>query len=135
MQRAYDTACRGAAAMGRDLLAARNYKAWLQEVGCKSRFSGLPDNKADTKRGCLLTCWALVVDVEERVFMMPINPWPDHPQLRLVGSYWLRNTMDGIHGVGYKMFRAAGLSGTDIENLVQETKHQLPHRNNRSYTP
>lgn len=67
--------------------------------------------------------------------MMPTNPWPDHPQLRLVGSYWLRNMTDGIRGVGYKMFRAAGLSEVDIENLVQETQRELPHPNNHSYNP
>lgn len=124
--------------MGRDIRAARNYKAWLQEVGCKFRLTGLStalDDSAETKRGCWLTLRVLVVDVEERVFMMPINPWPDHPQLRLVGSYWLRNIIDGIRGVGFKMFRAAGLSETDIKNLVEEAQRQVPHRNNHSYTP
>ena len=38
------------------------------------------------------------VDVQERVFMIPLNAWPEEPFLKDIGTRWLENLKHGLTG-------------------------------------
>ncbi|KAH8662497.1 S-adenosyl-L-methionine-dependent methyltransferase [Xylariales sp. PMI_506] len=98
---------RGAAAAGRDLTCVRNYKQWLEEIG--------------------------FVQVTERKFLFTIGEWSSDPKLKLVGRYCLQNTLEGLHGVGWKMLRLAGMSGDEIEDLIDQCRVELRDPRNHVY--
>lgn len=56
------------------------------------------------------------VDVEERVFKMPMNGWPKDPQLKEIGRMWERNFMQGLSGFSLTLFnRAYGRTPEETE--------------------
>lgn len=77
--------------------------------------------------------WYLVVDIVERKVKVPIGPWDSDPRLRRIGTYMLRNLMDGAHGFAWKMLRAYGLAPTDIDSLILEVKQEARRRENHPY--
>jgi hypothetical protein len=62
------------------------------------------------------------VDVQQRVFKLPINGWPEDPRLKQLGLMWAENLLDGIAGFSYQLFhKAFGRSIAEIEvreNLI-----------------
>jgi hypothetical protein len=147
----------GAAIMGRDVMVPSKYRAWMAEEGCKSiffielgSFSSLKHirpreiriwsvshvgntiiNRGRTLR--FKTDMELVVDIVERKVKVPIGPWDSDPRLRRIGTYMLRNLMDGARGFAWKMLRACGLAPTDIESLILEVKQEARRRENHPY--
>ncbi|KAK8111715.1 uncharacterized protein PG998_008172 [Apiospora kogelbergensis] len=132
--RRYFHACqKGALTVGRDILSPKNYKTWLEETGCNFRYTSL------TLFMCHLTylltlCFKIkVVDVHERILLLPFSPWHPHPLLKEVGEYFLRNSYEGARGFGWKMLRASGLSVEQTEALVAEVRKEALDRDNHSY--
>ncbi|KAK8031344.1 S-adenosyl-L-methionine-dependent methyltransferase [Apiospora arundinis] len=107
VQRYFYACQKGALAVGRDILCPKNYKEWLEETG--------------------------FVDVHERILLIPLSPWHDHPVLKEVGVYFLRNAYEGARGFGWKMLRASGLSVEQTESLVAELRKEVLDRDNHSY--
>ncbi|KAF3008195.1 hypothetical protein E8E14_008223 [Neopestalotiopsis sp. 37M] len=97
----------GAASAGRDILVPQKYKQWLEEVG--------------------------FVDVQERPFIWPLNPWPQDKKHKEVGLWELRNLLDGLRGMGWKLLTQAGYSSEEIETLVKESHEYLRDCRNHPY--
>ncbi|ETS81475.1 hypothetical protein PFICI_06477 [Pestalotiopsis fici W106-1] len=97
----------GAASVGRDILVPQKYKQWLEETG--------------------------FVDVQERPFIWPNNPWPQDKKLKEVGLWELRNLLDGLRGMGWKFLTQAGYSAEEIETLVKESHEYLRDCRNHPY--
>ncbi|KAI1874223.1 uncharacterized protein JN550_002802 [Neoarthrinium moseri] len=97
----------GAANSGRDILVPRNYKQWLEETG--------------------------FVDVQQRPFVLPCNPWPKDKKLKEVGLWQLKNMMDGVRSTGWKMLSQAGYTPAGIESLIKETQEYLRNCKNHPY--
>ena len=56
------------------------------------------------------------VDVEERIFKMPINGWPKDERLKEIGRMWEANFIQGLSGFSLSMFkRAYDRSPAEIE--------------------
>ncbi len=56
------------------------------------------------------------VDVEERVFKMPINGWPKDDRLKEIGRMWEANFVQGLSGFSLSMFtRAYDMTPAEIE--------------------
>ncbi|KAK6068342.1 methyltransferase domain-containing protein [Seiridium cupressi] len=100
---------RGAATIGRDLLVAKKYKTYLEEIG--------------------------FVDVQERQMVLPIGPWPRDPKMKDIGHWNLQNTIEGLKAVGWKMLKLAGYSSGEVETIVQETEAYVRDVRHRVYTP
>lgn len=82
----------------------------------------------------LTLCFKIkVVDVHERILLLPFSPWHPHPLLKEVGEYFLRNSYEGARGFGWKMLRASGLSVEQTEALVAEVRKEALDRDNHSY--
>lgn len=44
------------------------------------------------------------VDVQERVFKMPMNGWPKDERLKEIGRMWERNFLMGLSGFSFTLF-------------------------------
>ncbi|KAI0123299.1 S-adenosyl-L-methionine-dependent methyltransferase [Xylariales sp. AK1849] len=103
----YDAVAAGAKIRGRDLKQPLKYQGWLEEAG--------------------------FVDVVTRELVLPCSPWPRDPQLKEAGRWQLRNFLDGIQGVSWRMMTAAGYTGAEIEASIEATKKYLLTRGNRPF--
>jgi hypothetical protein len=75
----------------------------------------------------------LVVDVEERKFILPLSPWPKDPMLKEIGLYSLRNMFDGVRAMSWKMLSLAGFAPKEIDSLVSEVKAYIADSRNHTY--
>ncbi|KAK7968617.1 S-adenosyl-L-methionine-dependent methyltransferase [Apiospora saccharicola] len=89
----------GARLLGRDLHVPNHYKDWLTEAG--------------------------FVDVTETKFMIPYGPWHRNERLNNAGSFFLDSAMNGLRGTGWKFLGETGLSGDEIERLVERAKSEV----------
>ncbi|KAH8682047.1 S-adenosyl-L-methionine-dependent methyltransferase [Xylariales sp. PMI_506] len=96
----------GAATLGRDLMCARNYKKWLEEIG--------------------------FVDVTERRFLVTSGEWSSDPKLRLIGRYARQGLLQGFRSIGYKMLRLAGMTTEEIETLIDQCTREINDPANQS---
>lgn len=68
---------------------------------------------------------AAVVNVTETKFMISYGPWPRDERLNNPGSFFLDSAMNGLRGTGWKFLGTTGLSGDDIERLVERAKSEV----------
>ena len=47
------------------------------------------------------------VDVREEIMRIPINGWPKDPRFKMLGKWWARSLVDGIHGFSMMLFTNA----------------------------
>lgn len=69
----------------------------------------------------------------ERKLLVPGNPWPENPRMKMVGRYMLENVTEGFRGSGWKMFKQLGLTVEEIERLVVDAKNDARDTKNRWY--
>lgn len=56
------------------------------------------------------------VDIQERIFKMPMNGWPKNERLKDLGRMWERNFLTGLSGFSFTLFnRAFGKTPAQIE--------------------
>lgn len=78
--------CEAGEALGRSWTNSRNYKKWMEEIG--------------------------FVDVQERKFFWPLNPWPKAKKDKLVASWMHEDLMTGLNGLSMGLLtRGAGVVG------------------------
>ena len=59
------------------------------------------------------------VDVQEKVYKIPINGWPKVKKLKRMGELWHRNIADGLSGLTYALhYRVNGMQREEIEVSV-----------------
>ena len=75
---------------GNELFVGDQMKRWLTEVG--------------------------FVDVEERAFMLPLNPWPSDPFLKNIGARWLENMKHGL--TGFTVAPLNRIGGRSLEEIA-----------------
>ncbi|KAL4932630.1 class I SAM-dependent methyltransferase [Aspergillus undulatus] len=73
------------------------------------------------------------VDVQERIFKAPVNPWPADPHLRNIGKWMESNLLEGLSGWSYKPFRNLGYSPSEIEMFLVEVRKNIQDRRVHAY--
>ncbi|KAH8666928.1 S-adenosyl-L-methionine-dependent methyltransferase [Xylariales sp. PMI_506] len=106
IQRWSDKAIEGAASLGRNLECILDYEGWLNESG--------------------------FVNISRRDFLVPIGSWHSHSKMKTIGLYMRENLMRGLQGSS-RMLRAAGMSTTEIDALLEQTRVELQDVRNHSY--
>ncbi|MCJ1362712.1 hypothetical protein MMC16_001818 [Acarospora aff. strigata] len=93
---------------GRPLRIANKLKRWYQEAG--------------------------FVDVEERVFKLPINPWPEDQRQKELGRWSEMNMLDGIQGFSLAWFsRVLGWTKAEIEVFLVGVRKAISQREVHAY--
>lgn len=68
------------------------------------------------------------VDVQERIFKMPMNGWAKDELLKELGRMWERNFLTGLSGFSLTLFnRAFGRTPAEIEVSLREEALQPFH--------
>lgn len=104
--------CEAARALGRPMGtdASANYKQWLEEFG--------------------------FVDIEERLFMWPINAWPKDPYMKELGRWNQVNILDGLEGFCLALLtRGLGWRKEEVDVFVAKVSNDLRDRRIHAYFP
>jgi Methyltransferase domain len=108
LERWNDLFVEGAAKMGRNGRAAAHFKKWMREAG--------------------------FVDVVERKFALPGNPWAKGRDEKQLGMMQMTNILDGLHGMSMTLFtKIHGMSEEDVEALLEDTRRDLRDPNIHFY--
>lgn len=75
---------------------------WFREINEASELMGRPTNVAAHVREAYVQ--AGFVDVQERIFKMPMNGWPKDERLKELGRMWERNFLMGLSGFSFTLF-------------------------------
>lgn len=99
------------AAQGRDFLAPRRYKGWMDEMG--------------------------FVNTREELIPGPVNGWPDNAQLRLAGCYSLINWRGagGILSTMRKLLLSGGMAPREYDELAGQVRAEVSNPRNRLFMP
>lgn len=93
---------KGGRIVGRDLLKSAHYETWLNETG--------------------------FVNIQDAKFQLPINEWPENPNLKRVGAIYKHNFLQLVESLA-KFLTLAGLSNAEAEDLKKRVKRDIhnPH--------
>ncbi|KAL4970712.1 class I SAM-dependent methyltransferase [Aspergillus stella-maris] len=73
------------------------------------------------------------VDVQERIFKAPVNPWSSDPHLHNIGKWMQSNLLDGLSGWSYKPFRNMGYSRNEIEMFLVDVRKSIQNLQVHAY--
>ena len=86
--------------LGRDMLAPRKYKRWMEEAG--------------------------FVDVVEEKLAIPGNPWPKGEASKTLGYWQMTNFLDGVQAVCMTMFtRGLGMRPEEVETFLVDLRKDI----------
>jgi len=103
-----DQVCLGAENLGRIVTNSKNYGRYMEEIG--------------------------FVDIVERHFYWPLNPWPRGKREKLISMWTQQNLLDGVQGMSMALLtRGLGWSKEKAELLLVETRKDIKDRNIHSY--
>ncbi|KAJ5669712.1 hypothetical protein N7462_010782 [Penicillium macrosclerotiorum] len=91
----------------RQFRIAHRIKRWMEEVG--------------------------FVDVEQRIFKVPLNTWPDDEKMKIIGQWSETNWLEALSGWSYKPFLALGWSTPEIEVFLVDVRKSLQDRSVHAY--
>ncbi|PQE23062.1 hypothetical protein CJF32_00004447 [Rutstroemia sp. NJR-2017a WRK4] len=100
--------CLAAEKRGRKLTNSKNYGRFMEEAG--------------------------FVDIVEKHFYWPCNPWPKGKKEKLLAVWTQQNLMDGIHAMTMRnLTTGLGWSPEEVEMLLVETRKDIKNRRIHSY--
>ncbi|KAL5343632.1 S-adenosyl-L-methionine-dependent methyltransferase [Aspergillus crustosus] len=73
------------------------------------------------------------VDVEERIFKAPVNPWSSDPHLRTIGQWNETNILEALSGWSYKPLATLGWSKPEIEVFLVNVRRSVKDRRVHAY--
>ncbi|KAL4791000.1 S-adenosyl-L-methionine-dependent methyltransferase [Aspergillus venezuelensis] len=73
------------------------------------------------------------VDVQERIFKAPVNPWSSDSHLHNIGKWMQSNLLDGLSGWSYKPFRNMGYSRNEIEMFLIDVRKSIQNLEVHAY--
>jgi hypothetical protein len=77
---------------------------------------------------------AKFVNIEERVFKVPIGTWPKNPTLKTIGLYNQSMIWDGLQGNSMKAFtKGLGWTAEEVEVFLIDVRESLKNRSIHSY--
>lgn len=103
-----DLVKQGLEKFGIDLLGPSKHSTWLKDAG--------------------------FVNLEEKVFKVPIGPWAKNETLRTIGLYNRSIVMDGLQGISMKpLTKGLGWTAEEIEVFLIDVRKSLMDRTIHSY--
>ncbi|KAL2268072.1 hypothetical protein VTJ83DRAFT_2918 [Remersonia thermophila] len=103
-------ALQAADTIGRSIESGKKYKEQMEEAG--------------------------FVNVVEKVYKWPINPWPKDARYKEIGAYTEINIGSGLYGLSVALFtRVLGWSIEELEVLLAGVRKELSNRHIHAYWP
>jgi hypothetical protein len=97
-----------------DIPADNALKKWFADLSRVSMLADRPIHIVPELKSILIE--AGFVDVQEKVYKIPVNGWPRCPELKRIGELWQRCLGDGLSGFSYALFhRVMGMRKEEIE--------------------
>lgn len=94
--------------MGRSATEALQCKNWMAEAG--------------------------FVNIGEKKFAVPMNPWAKGRDQKTVGAMQMANNLEGVDGITMTVFtRSLGWAPADVEQLLVDVKRDMQDRNIHAY--
>jgi hypothetical protein len=94
--------------LGRDMLAPRKYKGWMEQAG--------------------------FINVKEDRLAIPGNPWPKGKDMKTLGLWQMTNFLDGLQAVTMTMFtKGLGMSAEEVEVLLVDVRKDIKNLNVHFY--
>jgi hypothetical protein len=94
--------------MGRSATEALRCKSWMAEAG--------------------------FVNVGEKKFAVPMNPWAKGRDQKTIGAMQMANNLEGVDGITMTVFtRSLGWAPADVEQLLADVKRDMKDRNIHAY--
>jgi len=87
---------------------------WFEEITA----AGETLNRPSVVGALLRECYERVgfVDVQQRIFKLPVNGWAKDEKLKDLGQMWEKNLLTGLSGFSYRLFNSVyGRSPAEIE--------------------
>jgi hypothetical protein len=74
------------------------------------------------------------VNLKEKKFAVPMNPWAKGKDQKAIGAMQMANNLEGIDGFTMTVFtRALGWTPADVERLVEDVKKDMKDRSIHAY--
>ncbi|KAJ5612998.1 hypothetical protein N7510_006192, partial [Penicillium lagena] len=73
------------------------------------------------------------VDVQQRVYKVPTNPWHNDDHMKRIGSWSESNWLEALSGWSYKPFIALGWSKPEIEVFLVDVRKSIQNRSVHAY--
>ncbi|KAK3492193.1 S-adenosyl-L-methionine-dependent methyltransferase [Neurospora hispaniola] len=90
----------GGQRLGRDMLAPRRYKQWMEEAG--------------------------FINVVEEKLVIPGNPWPKGKEQKVTGVWQMTNFLEGLHAVSMTIFtKGLGMSPEEVEVFLVDVRKDI----------
>ncbi|KAK1774104.1 S-adenosyl-L-methionine-dependent methyltransferase [Copromyces sp. CBS 386.78] len=90
----------GGQRLGRDMLAPRRYKQWMEEAG--------------------------FINVVEEKLVIPGNPWPKGKDQKVMGVWQMTNFLEGVHAVSMTIFtKGLGMSPEEVEVFLVDVRKDI----------
>lgn len=90
----------GGQRLGRDMLAPRRYKEWMEEAG--------------------------FINVVEEKLVIPGNPWPKGKDQKVMGVWQMTNFLEGLHAVSMTIFtKGLGMSPEQVEVFLVDVRKDI----------
>ncbi|KAF4345486.1 methyltransferase [Fusarium beomiforme] len=107
---------------------------WFREINEASELMGRPTDVAAHVREAYVQ--AGFVDVQERIFKMPMNGWPKDERLKELGRMWERNFLMGLSGFSFTLFnRVYERTPAQIEVALVDVRRELIDTRIHAYIP
>jgi hypothetical protein len=76
------------------------------------------------------------VDVVEKHFQWPINPWAKGARMKTIGAYCQENILRGMEALSMAVLtRGAGMTKEEVMELTAAAKRDVPNRDIHAYVP
>ncbi|EGZ67772.1 S-adenosyl-L-methionine-dependent methyltransferase, partial [Neurospora tetrasperma FGSC 2509] len=90
----------GGQRLGRDMLAPRRYKQWMEEAG--------------------------FINVVEEKLVIPGNPWPKGKEQKVTGVWQMTNFLEGLHAMSMTIFtKGLGMSPEAVEVFLVDVRKDI----------
>ncbi|UNI20613.1 hypothetical protein JDV02_006683 [Purpureocillium takamizusanense] len=107
---------------------------WFQDIAA----AGESLNRSSVVGASLKEMYQRVgfVDVQQRIFRLPINGWAKDEKLRELGQMWEKNILSGLSGFSYRLFNCVyGRSPAEIEVSLVDVRQDVSNPQIHAYMP
>ncbi|KAK4089839.1 TAM domain-containingmethyltransferase [Purpureocillium lilacinum] len=107
---------------------------WFEEITA----AGETLNRPSVVGALLRECYERVgfVDVQQRIFKLPVNGWAKDESLKELGQMWEKNLLTGLSGFSYRLFNSVyGRSPAEIEVSLVDVRQDISNPKIHAFMP